>query len=472
MIKSCAAIVIAAKHGELTKVKDASGIAYTVGTLRCKFEFRTTDWDYTTRTAVFCKGNVAANPKVVETAIGVKLDGVDECAVPPEVLLPDEKYFSVGVWGVTDDGLRIVSAWLVYKIKDGCYVDSAESFLPTPSVYEQILISLNSKAPIEHEHNDVYYTKPELDAMIENIQPDSNKELIQRVEDNTKARHTHANNSVLDKFSEDENGTPLYNGKAIVSDIECTETDPTVPDWAKQPQKPSYTANEIGALPDTTKIPTKTSELENDSEFITKNNLPDVKDGEDGYSPTIEVTEIDSGHRLIITDIDGMKHVDILNGADGQDGYTPQRGIDYFDGAQGLPGKDGTGIESVILNADYTLTIRFTDGTHYTTPSIRGEVGAAGKDGENGKNGTSIAHEWSGTTLVVTSATGTSSVDLKGDKGDPFTYEDFTPEQLDSLKGEKGDFPIKGTDYFTPADKSEFVNDVLAALPVWTGGAY
>ena len=28
---------------------------------------------------------------------------------------------------------------------------------------------------------------------------------------------------------------------------------------------------------------------------------------------------------------------------------------------------------------------------------------------------------------------------LKGDKGDPFTYADFTPEQLASLKGEKGD---------------------------------
>ena len=31
------------------------------------------------------------------------------------------------------------------------------------------------------------------------------------------------------------------------------ETDPTVPAWAKQPQKPSYTASEVGALPDTTK---------------------------------------------------------------------------------------------------------------------------------------------------------------------------------------------------------------------------
>lgn len=30
------------------------------------------------------------------------------------------------------------------------------------------------------------------------------------------------------------------------------ETDPTVPDWAKKPEKPSYTADEVGALPNTT----------------------------------------------------------------------------------------------------------------------------------------------------------------------------------------------------------------------------
>ena len=32
----------------------------------------------------------------------------------------------------------------------------------------------------------------------------------------------------------------------------------------------------------------------------------------------------------------------------------------------------------------------------------------------------------------------------KGDKGDPFTYEDFTDEQLAALKGEKGDKGDKG----------------------------
>lgn len=40
------------------------------------------------------------------------------------------------------------------------------------------------------------------------------------------------------------------------------------------------------------------------------------------------------------------------------------------------------------------------------------------------------------------------------------------------LKGDKGDTPVKGTDYWTAADKAEIVNDTLAALPTWTGGAY
>ena len=50
----------------------------------------------------------------------------------------------------------------------------------------------------------------------------------------------------------------------------------------------------------------------------------------------------------------------------------------------------------------------------------------------------------------------------KGDKGDAFTYADFTPEQLASLKGPA---PVKGVDYWTESDKSEIVNDVLANMP-------
>jgi len=48
-----------------------------------------------------------------------------------------------------------------------------------------------------------------------------------------------------------------------------SETDPNVPAWAKAATKPSYTASEVGALPDTTVIPTATSQLTNDSGFLT-----------------------------------------------------------------------------------------------------------------------------------------------------------------------------------------------------------
>lgn len=40
------------------------------------------------------------------------------------------------------------------------------------------------------------------------------------------------------------------------------------------------------------------------------------------------------------------------------------------------------------------------------------------------------------------------------------------------FKGEKGDTPVKGVDYFTEEDKQEMVNDVLEALPAAEGGSY
>lgn len=48
-----------------------------------------------------------------------------------------------------------------------------------------------------------------------------------------------------------------------------------------------------------------------------------------------------------------------------------------------------------------------------------------------------------------------------GEKGDPFTYDDFTPEQLEALKGD---------DYvLTDADKAEIANVVVALLPKYEG---
>ena len=41
----------------------------------------------------------------------------------------------------------------------------------------------------------------------------------------------------------------------------------------------------------------------------------------------------------------------------------------------GIPGKDGVGISSIVYNDDCTITFVLSDGSRYTTPSIRGEAG-------------------------------------------------------------------------------------------------
>lgn len=53
-------------------------------------------------------------------------------------------------------------------------------------------------------------------------------------------------------------------------------------------------------------------------------------------------------------------------------------------GPRGERGEKGVGIKGAVLNADYTLTLFFEDGTSYTTPPIRGERGATPIVGENG----------------------------------------------------------------------------------------
>lgn len=63
-------------------------------------------------------------------------------------------------------------------------------------------------------------------------------------------------------------------------------------------------------------------------------------EGKDGVSPTVEITNIVGGKRITITDIEGAKSADIMdgvngvNGADGKDGKTPVKGVDYYTEAE------------------------------------------------------------------------------------------------------------------------------------------
>lgn len=103
---------------------------------------------------------------------------------------------------------------------------------------------------------------------------------------------------------ENYDDTALANRVRTLERKEFVETDPTVPQWAKQPSKPSYTAREVGALPDTTVIPSKTSDLENDSGFLTQHQ--DVS-GKADKSDTYTKAQVDT----LVADAGKVKTVSV-----------------------------------------------------------------------------------------------------------------------------------------------------------------
>lgn len=129
------------------------------------------------------------------------------------------------------------------------------------------------------------------------------------------------------------------------------------------------------------------------------------------------------------------------DGAPGKDGVTPTIGSNgnWYLGAtdtgkpsrgetgpQGTPGKDG-------VNGETGPAGPAGPQGHAGAPGKDGAPGAPGAQGEKGE---------------------------KGEKGDPGT------------PGAAGHTPVKGTDYWTAADKQEIVNNVLAALPDGTEVSY
>lgn len=66
-----------------------------------------------------------------------------------------------------------------------------------------------------------------------------------------------------------ENVSDLTNDAGYLTSY--TETDPTVPSWAKAATKPTYTASEVGALPDTTVIPDISGKVDKAGDTMTGN---------------------------------------------------------------------------------------------------------------------------------------------------------------------------------------------------------
>lgn len=243
------------------------------------------------------------------------------------------------------------------------------------------------------------------------------------------------------------------------------ETDPTVPDWAKQPQKPPYTAQEVGALPAETKIPAKTSDLTNDAGFINKSvadltNYYTKQQTEDLISqiPKFRISVVQqlpaAGEELVLYlvpfataeeqyleyiwvggrfEVVGSQKVDLTGYATEQwvqAGYQPKG--DYLL-SSALP----AAIDAALAAAKKGGAFDGADG--------RGIVSIARTSG-NGAAGTVD-------TYTITYTDGTTS-----------TYR-----VRNGANGTNGKTPVKGTDYFTDADKAEMVSAVIEGLPKYAG---
>lgn len=141
--------------------------------------------------------------------------------------------------------------------------------------------------------------------------------------------------------------------------------------------------------------------------------------GGSAVSPTVEITPIENGHRVTITDINGKHPFDVLNGEKGEKGDTGKG----FEISKTYPS-----IEA--MNAGFA-----TDGVPENSFVLidTGNV----EDEDNAK-------------LFIKTKSGYSYLtDLSGAQG------------IKGEKGADGKTPQKGVDYWTPTDKAEMVQEVL-----------
>ena len=193
----------------------------------------------------------------------------------------------------------------------------------------------------------------------------------------------------------------------------------------------------------------------------------DGMNGADGFSPTATVTQTADGATITITDKDGTTTADVSKGVKGDKGDAgdvgPQGpkgdvGERGPQGTQGETGPQGPKGETGDTGPRGPQGVQGETGaTGATGPQgpkgDKGDTGATGAQGPKGDtgdtgpqgltgpagaDGVSCTHSWNGSVLTVTSASGTSSADLRGPQGIQGIQGETGP------KGETGAQGIQG----------------------------
>ena len=172
-------------------------------------------------------------------------------------------------------------------------------------------------------------------------------------------------------------------------------------------------------------IPTQVSQLNNDSNYATKEEVKAAVDA-------IDIPEVDFTGYATETYVDNQVATIPVGpqgpvGPVGPKGDKGDKGDRGPEGPQGIQGEKG---------ADGTMT--FEDLTEEQRATLKGDKGDTGPQGPIGPQGPT------GNTGPTGDTGPQGEKGDKGDKGDAFTYEDFTAEQLAALVGPKGDKGDKG----------------------------
>lgn len=177
-------------------------------------------WDGLTKTVVF-RGAVAKDV----------INAGETVTVPPEVLAVSSRVLSVGVYGVDADGTLVIpTLWAdLGKVMPSADPSGDTSTNPSLPVWAQIQAMIGN---------------------LDDLDTDMKISLVAAVNEAMKKGGAVDEAEIRRIVDEYLTANPPT----------VTETDPTVPAWAKQPQKPAYTAAEVGALPDTYTPPNQTAQ--------------------------------------------------------------------------------------------------------------------------------------------------------------------------------------------------------------------
>ncbi len=280
---------------------------------------------------------------------------------------------------------------------------------------------------------------------------------------NTAARHSHANKSVLDKFAESKDGKPTYDGEALgggggASDFIIKMTVAIDDDDNYTVTSCDTTVEQISAAVAAERGVILIASA--DGAFYELPMLLGIQDDSYYFGTFLSGQVITSSVRRLAE-----------NESEWEFGVTQigAESVNYFNAA--LPN-----ISTVEDALNELVTKSHTHSNKGTLDLL------SVTDGKLQYNGSDVGLKGDKGDTGATGAAGTDGITPHiGDNGNWYIGNTDTEKPSRGVAGARGDTgatgadgktPVKGTDYWTVADKQEIVNDVIAALPDGTEVSY